>query len=315
MTATKTITVALAAYNGEAYLGEQLASLARQTDGCFRVLMRDDGSADGTPEILRAWAEKDSRFACAPASGRENLGAKGNFLRLMRLDEAPYTALCDQDDVWEPERLARTRAAMEEAERLWGADTPLLVHSDCAVTDARGAVLHPSFFAHQGWDKGAVTLPRLLVQNNVTGCTVLINASLRRLATEHMDPEKVFMHDWFLALTAAAFGHIAFVDAPLVRYRQHGGNEVGASAAGQLERGARALSRADKARARIRLTYDHAAVFLEAYGGLLPPDARGTVEAYLRTQRLPKLRRLAALRRGGYLMQSTVTRIGQMVFG
>ncbi len=310
----KDITVALAAYNGAAYLPEQLRSLAAQTDRHFRVLMRDDGSTDGTAELLRRWAERDSRFVLAEDSGG-NLGAKGNFLRLMALDDAPYTALCDQDDVWEPERLSRTRAALADAEAVYGADTPLLVHSDCAVTDADGQAAHPSFFAHQGWDKGAVTLPRLLVQNNVTGCTVLMNAALRELAAQHARPEKLFMHDWFLALTAAAFGHIVFVDAPLVRYRQHGTNTVGASEAGQLRRGAKALAQAERARARIRLTYDHAAMFAEAYGSTLPTEARQTVETYLATKDMPKLKRLLALRRGNYLMQSPVTRVGQMIFG
>lgn len=310
----KDITVALAAYNGAAYLPEQLQSLAAQTDRHFRVLMRDDGSTDGTAELLRRWAERDSRFVLAEDGGG-NLGAKGNFLRLMALDDAPYTALCDQDDVWEPERLSRTRAALADAEAVYGADTPLLVHSDCAVTDADGQVAHPSFFAHQGWDKGAVTLPRLLVQNNVTGCTVLMNTALRELAVQHARPEKLFMHDWFLALTAAAFGHIVFVDAPLVRYRQHGTNTVGASEAGQLRRGAKALAQTQKARARIRLTYDHAAMFAEAYGSTLPAEARQIVEAYLATQHMPKLKRLLALRRGNYLMQSPVTRVGQMLFG
>lgn len=163
---------------------------------------------------------------------------------------------------------------MGEAEARWGRETPLLVHSDARVVDASGRVLHESFFAHQGWDFRAVELPRLLVQNNVTGCTVLMNRPLRELALRCGDPAKMYMHDWFLALTAAAFGHVVCLPRPLVDYRQHGNNEMGASAAGLAERGVRALSARERGKARIALTYRHTRDFAAAYGALLPPAAR-----------------------------------------
>ena len=309
----KTIQVLMACYNGEKYLPQQLASLQGQADPCFTVLMQDDGSTDGTPALLQAGAA-DERFRLAADNGQHH-GAIGNFLSLMRQSDADYSALCDQDDVWATDRLSRCRAAMEQAEARYGADTPLLVHSDAGVIDAQGATLHGSFFAHQGWDPAAVTLPRLLVQNNVTGCTLLMNAALRRLVVQHGDPARMHMHDWFIALTAASFGHIIFVNAPLVNYRQHGVNVVGASQQSLAQRGRKALAQWEKGKARIALTYTHARAFREAYGDALPPAARNVIDGYLATEKMGKLRRVIAVQRMGCTMQSQVTRMGQIIFG
>ncbi len=312
----KTVSVLMACYQGAAYLPEQLASLATQDDPRFRVLMQDDGSADATPDILRAQAEGDARFVLAAEGGR-HLGAIGNFFSLMRQDTADYTALCDQDDHWEPHRLSRCREALSAAEARYGEGTPLMVHSDCRLTDEAGNTLHESFFRHQGWDPAATTLPRLLVQNNVTGCTLMMNAALRRLVCEYGNPADMVMHDWFIALTAATFGHIIFLDEPLLRYRQHGRNVQGASRAGLMQRGLRALSARKKGKARIAMTYRHARAFLHAFddGAALPEPTRDILLRYLATEAMPKPRRVWTVMRGGYTMQSPVTRLGQIFFG
>ncbi len=309
----KALTVLLPTYNGMRFLPELIGSLKAQTVGDLGVLIQDDGSEDGTiaylDEIFAA-----PMFRAGSEQGR-HLGAKGNFLSLMRQADTPYAALCDQDDVWLPERLARGMEAIRKAEAACGADTPLLVHSDCVVTDAEGNTLHESFFAHQGWDPAADTLPRLLVQNNVTGCTVLMNRALYSLCAAHADPRRIFMHDWFLAMTAAAFGRIVFLPEALVRYRQHGSNAVGASGHSLAGRALNALRSPSRVRERIGLTYEQTEVFLEAYGNALPDEARRQAEAYLLTRDLPKCARIRAIRRGGFTMQSALTRAGQMLFG
>ena len=308
------ITVLCACYQGEKWLPEQLDTLAGQDDPCFSVLLQDDGSSDATPSLLREVCGRDPRFRMAAENGR-HFGAAGNFLSLMRQAPEGWCALCDQDDLWQPDRLSACRQAMEEAEERWGAGTPLLVHSDCRVLAEDGSELYPGFFAHQGWDGAATGLNRLLVQNNVTGCTTLLNAPLRRLVAEHGDAEKIFMHDWLIAQTAAAFGHIVFVPRPLVGYRQHGTNAVGASKTGLAKRALQALSMPEKARARMVLNYRQARALRDCYGTLLPAASAEAVDRFLATAELPKLRRLRALRRGGYLMQSRTLRVGQMIFG
>lgn len=307
------VSVLLAAWNGEQYLPAQLSSLRGQSCTDFRVLWRDDGSSDGTRQLLSDISAADGRFQQAPGP-EGNLGAIGSFLTLMAQDDAPYTALCDQDDVWRPDKLARCLDALREAEAIYGEGTPLLVHHDCRVVDAKGAVLHGSFFRHQGWDGKANTLPRLLTQNNVTGCTCVMNAALRHLVTQHAQADRLHMHDWFIALTAAAFGRIVFVDEALADYRQHGANVMGASRKGLMSRAVAALTSPAKARERIALTYRHARMFREAFGEALPREAADVIDGYLAIEGLPKMQRIAAIKRGGYWMQSRIARCGQMMF-
>ena len=306
--------VLLTAYNGSANLPGLLDSLQSQTDPGFFVLMQDDGSSDGTVKLLRETAAQDSRFVFGAEQGKR-LGAAGNFLSLIRQTDADYCLLCDQDDVWEPEKVSVLKQAMLDLENRYGNDMPLLVHSDCSLIDESGNLIGDSFFRHQGWDPDAVTLPPLLVQNNVTGCTLIMNRPLIRLIAAHARAKDLFMHDWFIALTAASFGRIAFVDQPLTRYRQHEGNVIGASSQSLVARGLAALRNREDAKRRILLTYTHTKVFRKIYGKELPADALNTVEAYLSTQRMRKLPRVLAVRRMGCVMQSPVTRLGQILFG
>ena len=309
-----TTAVLLATYNGSAFLPALLDSLVSQSDPDFMVMMQDDGSADGTPDLLSGIAGRDRRFFFGAEQGM-HLGAAGNFLSLIRQVKADYILLCDQDDIWESEKIAVLKRAMLDLEALYGSETPLLVHSDCSLIGESGENIGNSFFARQGWDPAAVSLPQLLVQNNVTGCTLIMNESLRKLIAEHAKAGDLFMHDWFIALTAASFGQIAFVKRPLTRYRQHTGNEIGASAHSLLARGLAALGNRQDAKRRILLTYTHAEAFSRLYGDLLPAQAKSTVDRYLATQRMPKLSRILAVRRLGCVMQSPVTRLGQILFG
>jgi nucleoid DNA-binding protein len=140
--------------------------------------------------------------------------------------KAPAVFLADQDDLWSPEKTRVYLEHLEKAGKKWGPKTPLLVHGDLAVVDRRGKLIHRSFWKQQGLDPRRNDLRYLLVQNFVTGCAALVNRSLVKAALPL--PPETRMHDWWLAQTAAAFGHLIPVAKPLVQYRQHGGNTVGA---------------------------------------------------------------------------------------
>ena len=306
--------ILLAAFNGAAHLPELLDSLCAQSDPDFVVLMQDDGSGDGTPDLLKKAADRDARFLFGKEQGM-HLGPAGNFISLIRQADADYCLLCDQDDVWEPEKLSVLKHALAELESQYGSRLPLLVHSDCSLIDESGSLLCGSFFRHQGWDPAAVTLPQLLVQNNVTGCTLIMNSPLRELIAAHARAKDLFMHDWFIALTAASFGRIAFVSRALTRYRQHDGNVIGASSGSLLRRGIAALRGRKNAKRRILLTYTHTKVFRKIYGDRLPAAAKEIADAYLATERMKKIPRILTVRRLGCVMQNPVTRMGQFLFG
>lgn len=303
--------ILLATYNGENYLPQQLASLSAQEGADFTVLYQDDGSSDGTPARLEAWSKSDSRFFPAAEQGK-HLGAAGNFFSLLKQTDADFVLLCDQDDIWLPHKVT---TLLRAAQQVTDPSRPLLVHSDAIVMDAQGKELAPSFFHLQGWNPAATHLNQLLVQNNATGCMMLLNRPLVDLVISYGDPAKMFMHDWFIALTAAAFGEIIFVDEPLTMYRQHGDNAIGASKASLLQRGLQALSQRQKSKVRIALTYSHTKAFQDAYGDALPETTRQVVESYLSTQSMSKIPRLLSIHRQGCLMQSPVTRLGQYFFG
>jgi len=192
------IDILLATYNGAAFLEAQLESVVAQTHGDWRLIARDDGSTDRTPEILSAFQARHPGKVEILADGDGNLGLVRNFSRLLEHSDAPYAAFCDQDDVWIPEKLELSLAKMRELEREHGGDVPLLVFTDLEVVDEGLRVIDSSFWKYQKLDpKGGRCFSRLLVMNVVTGCSALANRSLARIAAPV--PSQARVHDWWMA--------------------------------------------------------------------------------------------------------------------
>jgi glycosyltransferase involved in cell wall biosynthesis len=275
-----TIDVLLATRDGAAHLDRQLASIWAQTDENVRVVARDDGSQDDTREILARHAAAHGERMRIVEDGEPTGSAAGNFSRLMSASDAPYVAFCDQDDVWLPDKLSRSRAAMAALERRFPADAPLLVHSDLEVVDDQLALLSRSFWQYQKLDPAtARRLHRLLVQNVVTGCTCLLNRSLVERGSPV--PGDAIMHDWWLALVACAFGGIGEIAQPTVRYRQHGGNDTGAlrwDTAYVVAKAIRFFDTEDLDEG-LRRSSAQAAAFLDRFAADLDSDTRRVVEA------------------------------------
>lgn len=249
--------ILLATCNGARFLPALLDSLGAQTDRDWIALVRDDGSADETPAILEAFAARDARLSMVGGEpGR--LGIRDNFGRLLesaRARECGYFALCDQDDVWQPDKIARMRAALAEGEARHGASTPLLAYADLALIDPAGRIIAGSHFARAGAASVRTGVDSwLLAHNLVPGCAMVGNRALLDLAMPF--PPPVFHHDWWLVLVAAAAGHVIAVDAVLTGYRQHAGNAIGA--ASPLRRATSFLYRLGPSLADARTQYDRA---------------------------------------------------------
>jgi hypothetical protein len=105
-------------------------------------------------------------------------------------------------------------------------EMPVLIHSDLSVVSQSNELMASSFIKYQGLDPQKRSTAQIALSNTVTGCTAMVNEALLRRALPV--PENAVMHDWWLALIAAAFGQIEFIPEPLVRYRQHDQNAVGA---------------------------------------------------------------------------------------
>jgi glycosyltransferase involved in cell wall biosynthesis len=228
---TPPVAIVLATYNGGRYLDEQIRSLQAQDVADWRLLVRDDGSTDDTPYRLRRFASEDSRISVLGTDRR--LGVVRNFGELLRqahLDGAEYVFLCDQDDVWRPDKLRRSLSLMSRLEAEHGHGVPLLVHSDLEVVDLELRQVHPSFLEFQGIrHEERDPLQVLLAQNFVTGCASLLNRALLEFALPI--PDACIMHDWWLAQCAAARGALGFLPEPTIRYRQHAANQIGAGGA------------------------------------------------------------------------------------
>ena len=134
---------------------------------------------------------------------------------------------CDQDDVWKPDKIYLTLQKMEALEARYGDKTPILVHSDLSVVDSNLEMIAESFFQYANIPK-RIVLNQLMVQNSVTGCTMMINRCLQQYFLRPLPMSKIIMHDYWAALIAKVFGKIGFVNEPTMYYRQHGNNSVGA---------------------------------------------------------------------------------------
>jgi len=275
----KPVLILMATYNGGTFIEEQLASLRAQTYANWRLQVRDDGSIDGTVETIRRCAAQDERVCLLEPDGIRK-GASGSFSSLLErfAPEAEYLMFCDQDDVWLPNKIEITLARMRELEARCGVESPILVHTDLSVTDRELSVVATSFWCYQGLNPDARGLSRLLVQNNVTGCTMMVNRALAVLASPV--PSQAIMHDWWLALVAAAFGKIEYVPQPTMLYRQHGANDTGAKNYGLPYVLQKMLAGLAGLKASLLKTQYQACAFLERYASSLVPEQRLLVKTY-----------------------------------
>ena len=208
------------------YLQAQLASISRQTDPGFRCLVQDDASPPEWSAQIAAACAGDPRFSFRRNETR--LGVFHNFEHGLRYTpkDAQYVCYCDQDDLWAPQKLARQRAVLQDPE-------VMLCHTDLELIDGEGGTLHPSCFAFEQRNVEDYSLPQLILRNSVTGCTLAFRATLllQLLPFPEQGVTPRFHHDHWTVLNATLRGKVVAIKEPLVRYRQHGNNVLGASAA------------------------------------------------------------------------------------
>lgn len=219
------VEVVLPTFNGVHYLEAQLASIDAQTLRPLRVLLRDDGSSDGTSALITTLQARHGPWLhVLPADGA--LGCTANVNRLLEVTTAPYVALADQDDLWLPDKLERSFEQLQQLEQQEGVATPLLVHGDLALMDQRGRQLGIHYWRRQRLNPERTGVIDLALTNVVTGCTVLLNRALLEQALPI--PAEALVHDWWLAQVASVRGRIGLVRSPGVLYRQHQTNALGA---------------------------------------------------------------------------------------
>jgi len=217
----RTISILLCTRNGATFLPEQLASYLRQSHTNWVLWISDDGSTDGTLDLLRRFrADHGDRYDIRLLHGPRQ-GAAANFLSLLCHPDLPagLVALSDQDDIWLPGKLARASRALPPDD-----PSPLVYSAQSFYIDAEGK--------RQGGSRppsgGAPVFATAMLQNVMAGHSMVLNAPALALV-RHAGPQRIAFHDWWLTLLVTASGGRAILDARRgVLYRQHAGNVLGA---------------------------------------------------------------------------------------
>lgn len=287
METDKKVQILLSTYNGEKYLREQLDSFINQT--CFsqiRVLIRDDGSTDGTVDILREYAEKYGfELICG-----ENIGGNASYGALIQASdpECAYFAISDQDDVWLPDKIEIALACLEKN----SSNEPALFFSLTNIVDEELNPISKSYMPTRG-----ASFYNAMVQNVCIGHTQVFNAALRELVTQ-TDCANAHVVDWWIYLIASGLGKVFFEPQATVLHRQHGKNAVGY----EMNPVKKMIVRLKRVRSREAASISRQLIsFMHYYGNLLPEDYRREAKTFLEAQKSFKQRFL-------YLLQAKIYR-------
>lgn len=206
------VTVLLATFNGVSFLDQQLISLYEQQDVEVEVFVNDDGSVDGTMKILETWKKKGLIVSITESLG---VGSTKAFLRLLQqCNEKPFIAFCDQDDIWEPNKLAMQIQLCQE-------DVPTLVFSRRKYLHSSGKSVGISSSL-----KKSPSFGNALIENIAPGNTILLNLPAIKVVNSYVFPDVAHYDSW-IYLLISNFGTCKNINEPLVQYRIHENNQVG----------------------------------------------------------------------------------------
>ena len=216
------IDILMATYNGEKYLEEQIESILNQTYSNFRLIISDDCSTDRTCAILKEYAQKDNRIELY--FQEKNLGYVKNFEFLLGKVESELYMLSDQDDYWFPEKVEKTynKLIQENAD---------MVFTDLIVVDEKEKIINKSFNELMNLKKKICktvgTSELAYLYNCVTGCTIIGKKSNIKNIIPIPTYSKHVLHDHWIALENSIKGKVAYLPEGLIKYRQHGTNQIG----------------------------------------------------------------------------------------
>lgn len=216
------VQILLAIHNGEKHLWAQLESIARQSYDDWELIIGDDNSTDQSWNLIQGFVSKHPNKV--KAQKLVNGGsASASFMALIACATSEYIMLCDQDDVW---NLDKVQLSIEHLTGLEKSNKVALVYSDMEVVDENLQTLKTSFLRQHGLDPAWIhDTKKVLVQSLAAGCTMMFTQALK----QKLQPinSKLFMHDHWLMIHAALHGDIGFIPQPTLKYRQHSHNSVG----------------------------------------------------------------------------------------
>lgn len=202
------ISVAMASYNGEKYIKEQISSILENLDEHAELVISDDGSTDGTVAIVKEMARNDKRVKLIFGPGK---GIKKNFEYAIANCTGEYIFLSDQDDIWAKNKVKVVMQTFEKEQ------CSLVMHDAVVVNEDNTKEIMPSFFAYRGSKTGAFAN---LVKNSYMGCCMAFKSSLKEWILPI--PNEIQMHDqWIGVLNDLKGNGSCLVEEKLLSYRRH----------------------------------------------------------------------------------------------
>ena len=310
-----TVAICMATYNGAKYLEQQLNSILKQTYQNWILFIRDDDSTDDTLRILQHYASLNpDKIILLQEPSLTGGSAKKNFACILswvkQHYDFSYFMFADQDDVWLKTKIEKSIHLLREHEN--ASKIPLLVHTDLKVVDQDLNVLGDSFFEYRALNPDIKDLRHLLIQNNVTGCTMLWNKTLNDLL--NIEDDAVAMHDWWIALTACCFGKILCLKEPTILYRQHGSNVVGATQVNSVGFVLNRISRLKYVKRTLRMATEQAGSFLAQYKIVLNEQDSNIIKLFSQLHSRNKLVRMITVCQESILKQGLIQIIGELLF-
>jgi glycosyltransferase involved in cell wall biosynthesis len=206
MTEIKLVSIAMATYNGEKHLVEQLNSLLQQDYPLVEIIISDDGSTDSTLSIIETLQSTHTNITCI--KNERGKGIKKNFENALRHCNGAYIALCDQDDIWMPEKIKNLVKVI--------GNHSLVYHNSLFVNE-KGESLHKTMSHKMNCYTGS-NPEVFLLHNCISGHAAMFHRDLLSVALPF--PEARY-HDWWLAFVAASRNGVLYLPEVLVHYRQH----------------------------------------------------------------------------------------------
>lgn len=202
------ISVALASFNGEKYIKEQLESILVQLNENDEVIISDDGSTDNTLSIIKNFNDNRIKIIEGP-----KMGVKQNFANAINHSNGKYIFLSDQDDIWEPSKVEKVLNTFDKT------DCSCVIHDNIVFESGTNNILYNSFFKLRNSKKGII---RNIIRNSYIGCCMAIREDMKKYILPI--PNNIEMHDQWIGIQCEKHGEVVFINDKLIRYRRHSNN-------------------------------------------------------------------------------------------
>lgn len=223
------ISVAMTTFNGEKYIEKQIESIIHQSLSVDEIIVCDDGSTDHTVELIK-------KYDVTLIQNSKNLGYKLNFKKAMEKSKGDYIFLCDQDDIWEKDKVKDMMHIMESHKNihvLASSFTYIDGQDQMILTTLNKGYSNNNLYNKEVEKNALVSVltDEFIYGNYFQGCALVMDKQTKDFVVQHFDDR--LPHDWIISLYASIDGGMYFYNKPEFKYRIHSDNSIGVSTLNQ----------------------------------------------------------------------------------